>query len=229
VKRLPAIVAAAAVASAFGLCGSDAAAQGPLLPGRVEVGIGAVGSAALDLGTADAEQTTPQGGTLTLFETSSRLQPALGIEARIGVGVSRRVQIDAHVSYGRSDLRTRITNDHEDIANGTLAEPVKQIGVGAALTLHFPGWSATSRAIPFVSVGGSYLRELHDGQTLVDEGHAYQFAGGLKYLLGGGTPARPTGVGIRAEVRASVRSRGVAFDDDPILAPAAAAGLFFRF
>jgi hypothetical protein len=95
--------------------------------------------------------------------------------------------------------------------------------------VHFAGWSAGSRAVPFLAFGGSYLRDLHDGDTLVEEGYGARIGAGLKYLFGGGSATRPTGVGLRAEVRAEFRRGGVAFDDDPKLSPAAALGLFFRF
>src|SRR5688572_28846070 len=73
------------------------------LPGRVEVGGGVRWTGAAKFGTADANQTLPDGGTTPLFETETRLEPVIAYEARFGFGVSRSIQIDVGASWGHAD------------------------------------------------------------------------------------------------------------------------------
>ena len=60
-------------------------------------------------------------------------------------------------------------------------------------------------------------------------GRFYQFRGGVKYLLAS-RPTRPLkGLGARLDVRALVRSKGIAFDGGHYTSPAIGASLFVRF
>ena len=59
-------------------------------------------------------------------------------------------------------------------------------------------------AIPFVSGGGGYVRELHEGNELVETGNEIHATAGLKYWFG----ARRFGL----RVEAGVTSREKGFD-----------------
>jgi hypothetical protein len=71
------------------------------------------------------------------------------------------------------------------------------------------------RMVPFAAAGAGYLRQLHEGQTVVDHGQVYHAGGGLKYWL----LSRASGVvrtaGIRGDARAYFLRAGVAFEDRP--------------
>ena len=85
------------------------------------------------------------------------------------------------------------------------------------------------RWIPFAIAGAQYMRQLHEGQTLLVAGRLYEGGGGVKYLLGSREHARLKTVGVRADVRAVVRTAGVNTDGRAHVSPAVAASLFVRF
>jgi hypothetical protein len=77
--------------------------------------------------------------------------------------------------------------------------------------------------------GAGYLRQLHEQGTFLQTGSFYQFGGGVSGLLVPGGRFHTKGVGVRADVRALIRSKGVAFDGGSKTSPAAGAALFVRF
>jgi hypothetical protein len=216
---------------AAGLCALpvDAGAQA-LVPGRVEAGIGGHWIGAALFGERRATLTTSSGGPFTLFDTENDLTPVAGLEGRAALRIVRALELEASVTYGRADLRTRITSDVEGIPDVTVTAAIRQFSVGGALVAYLSGLAAGSRAIPFVTGGVSHLRHLHEGRTLVETGRLYHVGGGVSLLLvsRAGAP-RLKAAGIRADVRAVLRTGGVAPDQDVRTAPAAGASLFVRF
>jgi hypothetical protein len=75
-----------------------------------------------------------------------------------------------------------------------------------------------------VSAGGGYLRQLHEGRTLLQSGAVYRGGIGLDYLLGEGATS-----GLRVEFRAVVKSGGTTMDGNPHVAPALSVLWFSRF
>jgi hypothetical protein len=70
---------------------------------------------------------------------------------------------------------------------------------------------------------------MHEGRILLETGRYYQVGGGVKFLLF----ARPRGLfnaaGARVDVRAVVRTEGVAFDERGHASPAVGVSAFVRF
>ncbi len=194
---------------------------------RVEVGGGVrwVGGAAL--GDTDATLGTASGGSFVQFASASELGPAVVVEGRVGVRLSRALQVEVSVSYGTADLRTRLDSDVESIPDVTVSEPITRYTIEGTLVASLDRWRR-GRVTPFVSAGGGYLRELHEGRTLVETGRAFHAGGGVTVPIRT-SRAGASAVGIRADARIVVRSGGVLFDDDPVVAPAAGASVFFRF
>ena len=64
---------------------------------------------------------------------------------------------------------------------------------------------ASGRAIPYLAGGAGYLRELHEGNQLVETGQEYHALGGLKYWLG----SRARRFGLRIEGGVSARKKGI--------------------
>jgi hypothetical protein len=230
-RRIAAVMKALRAAGAAGavcLLAASASAQNAPLPGRVEIGGGVRRSGPVKFGTADANQTLPDGGTTPLFETDTELEAGMAYEARVGFPVSASVQIDLAASWGQSDLSTRISDDSEDFADVTASETITQAAFEAAVTVHLSGYRLGASAVPFVSAGVGYLRELHEDRTLVETGRFAHAGGGISVLLA----TRATGVkaiGIRADARAIIRMGGVALNDDARVAPSFGASLFVRF
>ena len=196
--------------------------------GRFELAAGPMWTGRESFASNDATETAPAGGRSRLFSTSAVLASAPGVEARAGVRLTRRLQVEFSSTYGRPPLRTTITGDIENAPTLTVGEPVRQFTFDGAVVLQLPRWRIGTRTLPFVSAGAGYLRQLHEGETLSAAGRTYHIGGGVKLLL----KSRATGMkalGLRGDVRALIRSKGVAFDTDAHVSPVVAASLFVRF
>jgi hypothetical protein len=198
-------------------------------PGHVELAIGPLWVGRQALGSGDANETTSAGGSLPLFGTSTELSSATGLEARVGVRLSRAFEAEASGTYATPQLRTQISNDVEGAGPVTATEVIKQFTIGAGVVWYVRPPRSASRLAPFATAGAGYLRQVHESGTLVETGRFYQFGGGVKYLFGSRPGSRLKGIGARIDVRALVRQQGVAFDAGRHLSPAAAASLFARF
>jgi hypothetical protein len=84
--------------------------------------------------------------------------------------------------------------------------------------------------LPFVTGGGGYLRQLHEGATLVQTGSIYYIGAGASIALStADRRQRVKQIGLRLDTRAIVRTGGVTIDGRAYTAPAVGASLFARF
>ena len=146
--------------------------------GRLELGIGVVWSGPTRFPRVDADETGSDGEPFSLFNSKSDPQSVVGLEGRVAVRVSRRIQLEVSGSYGRSRLRTRITDDFEDIADIEISEKTIHAIAQGAIIAHFD--RRVANGLPFVTFGGGYLRELHEGQTVVETGRRFFGGAGLR-------------------------------------------------
>jgi hypothetical protein len=209
------------------LAASAVHAQGT--PGNFEIAGGVRRVGAMSLGGSNANETSPGGGTFTLFKTDSQLKGANLVEGRIGVPFTERLRLEASGSYATSDLSTRITSDVEGIPDVTATEPIQQFTLEGAIVMDLPRWQVGRRTVPLVSAGGGYLRQLHEGQTLIEQGGLFHIGGGANILLGARPDARLKAFGVRLDARALFRTGGVAFDDGAHGASSFGATVFVRF
>ena len=198
-------------------------------PARFEVGIGPVWIGHTNVGTRDATETAAAGSRFVLFSTSTQLDAAVGIEGRIGIHVSRVLEVDVAASYSPPMLRSRITADVENANPTSAGVAVRQIAIGGSLVVHLTRLHVSRRVVPFIEAGAGYLRQLYDTRTVAATGQTYQIGGGVNYMLASRTGHRVTGLGLRADVRALARTKGVAPDGRAHVAPAAGASLFVGF
>jgi hypothetical protein len=205
------------------------AQSGTAVPGRLELDGGILWMGTQALGSRDANLTTGTGSTLRLFSTTSDLLAVAGFEGRVAVKVTRALEAQASMSYAKPELRTHVSNDTENGASATASESVQQYIVGGGLLWYFPSNTSRPRLRLFVSAGAGYLRQLHEGATLVATGQSYDVGGGIKLLRGSRTRKRMKTLGIRLDARLVVRTKGIAFDGRRSIAPAAGASLFVRF
>ena len=206
-----------------------ALAQPAPIAGAFEVAGGVRWTGALSNGTQGARETTPSGSRFSLFETRTSLAPETGFEGSLSFRLGPSVDLRGSAGYARSDMRTAISSDVEGIPDIVASEAVTQLAVEGALVVRLSNWHPTDRATPFVSGGGGYLRHLHEGRTLIENGTTFHVGGGLDYLL---TTAGRGGVkttGLRVDVRSVWREGGVAFDDRSRVSPAVGVSLFARF
>ena len=152
-------------------------------PGRFEIGVGARWTGGSSLAPVAAGEATPGGSTFALFTTRTTFGPAIGVEGRLGARVTRWLHIEAAASYGRPQLTTSITGDFEGAPSTSAAESLVQVKVEGGVLVPVNRWRIGARAVPFFAAGGGYLRELHEGQTIVETGRSYYVGGGLHYAL----------------------------------------------
>lgn len=196
--------------------------------GRFELAAGFLWTGRESFASRDATETAPAGGAARLFATSAVLASAYGVEARAGITLTRLLQVEVSSSYGRPQLRTTISSDVESAATVAVGEPVRQFTFDGSVVLHPARWRFGRRAVPFVSAGAGYLRQLHEGDTLSATGRTYHVGGGVKWLLRS-RPKGMKGLGLRGDARALIREKGVAFDARAHVSPVLAASLFVRF
>jgi hypothetical protein len=212
-----------------GLVPGAAAQPVSAIPGRLELGAGLSWMGAQPLGSRDANLTTGTGSLLRLFSSTSDLHPVAGFEGRVGVKLTRAIEVEALASYATPQLRTRVSNDTENSAGATVTESVQQYNVGAAVIWYAMARKAGARTHPFVTAGAGYLRQLHEAATLIAAGQTYHVGGGAKVVLASRPRKILKVVGARLDVRAIVRTKGITFDGRRSISPAAGASLFVRF
>ena len=217
----------AASLSALGASPVFAQSDGAV-PGRVEVAVGPLWVGSQKLGDQAANETTSSGDQLALFSTSSELASRAGVEGRVGVKLWRSLEVEASGTYATPEIRTQVSADFEGAAPTTIAERIQQYTFAGGL-VWYPVSRSGSRAAPFVTAGGGYLRQLHEAATLAVTGQFYQFGGGVKFLIASRPASRLKGIGVRVDARAVVRANGVAFGDRRAVSPALGASLFARF
>jgi hypothetical protein len=185
---------------------------------RYEVGGGLRFVGPVSLGRVDANENNPGGGDFRLFSADSRIGALVGLEARLGVRLTPSLRLEATGSYGASDLQVEIDSDVEGAASITASERVAQLTLEGAAVMELTRWRL-ARGTPFLSAGGGYVRALHEGRILVDEGALWYAGGGLNLLL------RP--VGLRFDARALFQ-QGIV-NDGVHISPVVGASAFVRF
>lgn len=202
----------------------------PIERGRFEAGIGPLWIGPASFGTAHAAETDANGAAVNLFSAATALNSATGIEARLGTMLTPRVDVEAVGSYAGPHLVTTIRDDVEAGAGPIASEEwIQQFTVGGAVVWKLSALRSHPRLVPFVTAGAQYMRQLHEHETLLVAGRAYDAGGGVKILLGSRDRARLKTAGVRVDVRAIVRTAGVNTDGRAHVSPAIAASLFVRF
>lgn len=226
--------AAMAIGILWGAWPSAAAAQvwlGSSAPrlGSLEVGGGVMWAGGYNLGSRAAELTRNVGtgsGAFDLFTATSRVKPAVGAQGRLGFYVAQSVALEAGVQYSQPTLSVRLADDAEDAPDATATEKINRYVIDGSLVLHLSGLAfAGGKGVPFVAGGAGYLRELHDGNGLIETGTEYHAGAGVKVWLGAGAHR----LGVRADVGVSVRDGGFDFREGRRTIPTAGASIIYLF
>jgi hypothetical protein len=98
--------------------------------------------------------------------------------------------------------------------------------IDGAVTYHF---NPVGKVVPFIRGGVGYLRQLHEGQSLVETGIAYHAGGGLTYWLSSGGQGFFKGWGLRGDARVLVRDGGFSLDDETRTGVVVAGALVMAF
>ncbi len=199
-RRLGFIVTAAIVLVAAPIAHAQGTGDRPLR--RVEVGVGGglLGGAALGSADANLRANTPQAQDFRLFRTDMRFGPAMFLEIRGGLDVTRRFGAEGRFVFGRPELRTSVTEDAEATTPFSAVARLNQYLIEGSVIVMLDELRA-GRLVPFAVGGAGYVRQLHEGLTVVEEGRSYHVGGGVKYWFF----TRPRGALRAAGVRADAR------------------------
>jgi hypothetical protein len=189
----------------------------PPRAGRVEVdaGGGWLGGARLGAVDANLRAATIAPSAFRLFSVDSRAAAAPTFHLRAGYALTRRFGLEGGLTLSHPELRASITDDAEAAPPITIAERIDQYGVDAGLVVMIRELALGARTLPFVSGGAGYLRQLHEGQTVVEEGHFVHAGGGVKHWLVARDRGFISGAGLRVDGRLYLMSGGLAFEDRP--------------
>jgi hypothetical protein len=194
--------------------------------GSVEVSGGLLAAGGKDLPDVSATLTRNPGtgsGPFELFRSDATLTAALGGQARVGYYFSPKIALEGGVQYVRPKVEVRLTDDSELAEDTTASETVTSYLFTGSVLYHFGGNS--SRFRPFLAGGGGHVRDVHDGNGVVDTGMEFHGGAGFKSWFGSGRSK----MGIRADITASVRGGGVGAEESRRIVPTASFSLAYVF
>jgi hypothetical protein len=229
VTRIACVVATLALLHGGLAASAFAQARRPYRGDRFEASFGGIWIGGAGLGSSEANlranNLTPT--PFRLFTAETRTASAPGFDARFGYWLTRSIGIDGGFVRVRPELRTRISGDSEGAAALTVTERLDQYFIDARVIWLLPRFSGGG-TVPFVSGGAGYLRQLHEGQTLVETGQVYHAGGGVRRRLL--TDVRWFGsIGARIDGRLYVLVDGVQLEDRPRTHGAITGALFLTF
>jgi len=182
---------------------------------EIDVGGGVLGGAELGSVDANLRANAQARQPLRLFTADSRFARAPVLRVRAGFALTRRFAVEGGLMFGRPEIRTSITADSEGAPSLTGVERVDQYVVDASLVMVLDGLRVGARMVPFVAGGGGYLRQLHEGQTVIEQGQVYHAGGGVKYWLLARDRGLVRATGLRGDAGVQVMRGGISFEDRP--------------
>lgn len=198
---------------------------------RLEVSGGAGFLGGADLGSADASlranSASPQ--PFRLFATSSDMGRAPSWHARVAFLLNPRFAIESGITNVRPDIRVSATSDAEGALPVTITESIDQYFIDGSVLVMLEEVRIGTRLVPFAAAGGGYLRQLHDGRTLVEHGQVYHAGGGVKYRLVTNSSGAIRAAGLRGDARVYFMRGGISFDDHPRSHLAISGSVFLGF
>jgi hypothetical protein len=229
VRRTAAGLIAAAVSPAVAANASAQIRRGRDTPraGSWEIAGGFIWTGGID-GPDRAAELTRNGetaGGFDLFKSSSRISGAPGGGAALGFYLSRALALEAGVRYSRPRLTIGLSGDFENADPVSADEILTRYVFTGSVVLHLRQMSIGRRAVPYVSVGAGHIRDLHQGNELIETGTEYHAVGGLKYWFG----AARRRFGVRGDAGVSISDGGFDFKDERRVLPIASASLVCLF
>ena len=196
---------------------------------EVEVGGGLLGGAPLGSGDANILANNPTRQPFRMFSADTRMARAGALHLRAGVALTRRFGVEGGVVVGHPEVRTSLSADVESAPPLTVVERIDQYFVEASVIVMLEQWRVGRGTVPFAAAGGGYLRQLHEGLTVVEQGHLYHAGGGVKHWLVARDRGRVRTAGVRADARMYFLAKGVAFEDGPRPHAAISGSVFVGF
>jgi hypothetical protein len=182
---------------------------------EVDAGGGLLGGASLGSGDANLRANNPTSQPFRLFSADSRLAGSPSFHARAAFALTRRWGVEGGMVIGHPDMRTSLSADAEGAPSLTVVERIDQYFFEAGVVVMLEQWRVGRRTMPFAAAGAGYLRQLHEGLTVVEQGHLYHAGGGLKHWLVARQRGRVRAAGLRADARLYLLARGLSLDGRP--------------
>jgi hypothetical protein len=223
---------AALLVLALLFAGRDVSAQTASTPSirwiEIELGGGLLGGA--PLGTADANlranERTAQ--PYRLFTADHRFEKTGQFHLRASRLFGARWGVEGGLAIGHPVLRADVSADIEGAPALAISETVDQYFFDAALVVAFEEFRL-GRLVPFATGGAGYLRQLHEGQTVIEHGHLFQAGAGVRYPFLSRASGLVRAAGLRGDVRGYVLRGGVSVNDRPRPHIAISGGVFVGF
>jgi hypothetical protein len=183
---------------------------------RMEVSVGGLflGGAGLGSETAELRANRTPPAPFTLFTTDTRIVGVPGFDGRVGFWLTPSVVVEGGFVYAHPRIRTHVSGDIEGGEAIDLDDRLDQYFFDASGSLMLDRWTFLG-FVPFVEGGGGYLRQLHEGRTLVETGQVYHAGGGLRRWLRTRDSGFIRGLGLRVDGRAYVLRNGFSLDESP--------------
>ena len=197
---------------------------------RVEVSVGGLFLAGAQLGSesADLRANRTPPGPFTLFTTETRIVGSSGFDGRVGFWLTRSIVVEGGLVYAHPPVRTHVAGDVEGAEAIDLDERLDQYFIDASGSLMLDRWTFLD-FVPFIEGGGGYLRQLHEGRTLVQTGQVYHVGGGLRRWLRTSDTGFIRALGVRVDGRAYILRHGFSFDESPRSHGAISGAVFVTF
>ncbi len=213
------------------LCASMSSAdEGPAPPGALEISVGAGWIAGVPMGSRAAALTGASGQPFALFTATTELGGGPRLDVRIGRRLARAIEVEAAGSFAPRTLRVSVSEDFEQAAPAAAAVGVHEFTVEGGALVEPARWRARARVRAFAAAGGGYVRQLYEAGVLARTGRLAYAGGGARVPLSVRSGSRRLErIGVRADVRAVIRSAGVAIDGRSHVAPSVAVAFYMRF
>jgi hypothetical protein len=217
-----AVLSLTAIAEAQFYVGRDAPRRG-----SIEASGGGMFAPGFDMGSVTAQLTrsTPTD-KFDLFTSDSEVSGFPGVFVRLGYYLSESFSVEGGMRYARPTFSVRLSGDAESAPDVTADETLSHDLFEGSVLWHLHDLSfASGSAIPYLSGGAGYMRELHEGNQLVETGQEYHALAGLNYWLGSGAHR----FGLRFEGGISARKKGFDSDESLRTQPIVFGGLSYLF
>jgi hypothetical protein len=219
------------VALALVVCASTFSEAQDLPVRRLEVIAAGGWLGGVELGATDAN--LRQGGSppssFRLFSANTRIEGAPTFTAAAGFMFSRRWGVEGGVVVSHPVLRSSVSADAEAAPAIAVSERIDQYIFEGQLVILLEEARLGQRTVPFATAGAGYLRQLHEGLTVIEEGHSFHVGGGVKHWLLARDRGLIRAAGVRADARLVLLAGGIAFGDGARPRGAVSAGIFVSF
>jgi hypothetical protein len=199
----------------------------PRGPARLELGVGLGLDTSFALGKRQAALQGARGNPFPLFQTSSELGAATGLEVRVGYALTPRYVVEAQFGFVRPELRTAISGDVEGGASESVAGHIDQYGLSVGMAVRLPVTFAG--ILPFVAGGAGYVRELRESLPPIESGYLVYAGGGVRRALVTRPDRLVRSLGVRGDVRWQRLEDVVTVVDRPRSQATVSASVFVTF